>query len=79
MSQLDETFTVCPVLAVGNRLGVVVGHEVEIKVGVRVLELVNQLHAEELVELLGSLRLYMKFCQGESGNGMGMRDECLRP
>jgi hypothetical protein len=76
------------VLAVGNRLGVVIGHEVEIKVGVRVLKLVDHLHAEKLVELEGSLRLHMEFCQIEFGNVMGMHaesmfksagDECLRP
>ena len=66
-------------LAVGNRLGVIVGHELEINVGVGVLKLVDHLHAEKLVELEGSLRLYMKFCQIESKSAMGLGDECLRP
>jgi hypothetical protein len=59
VGQLDDAFTVCPVLAVRNRPGVVVGQEVEIKVGIGVFELVDHLHAEELIELDGSLRLYV--------------------
>lgn len=88
MSQFDEALAVCPVLAVGNGLGVVVSHEVEIKVGIGVLELVDHLHAEKLVKLDGSLRLYMESCQAKLGYGMGIRavpmvellaDGCLRP
>jgi hypothetical protein len=67
------------VLSVRNRLGFVVGHKVEIKVGIGILKLVDHFHAEELVELEGSLRLHMEFCQVEFGIDMGMRDECLRP
>jgi hypothetical protein len=52
-------------LAVGYRLGVVIGHEVEIKVGIGVLELIDHLHTEKLIELEGSLRLYMDICQVE--------------
>jgi hypothetical protein len=62
VGQLNEAFTVWPVLAVGDRSGVVVGHEVEIKVGVGVLKLVDHLHTEELIELQGSLRLYVDYC-----------------
>jgi hypothetical protein len=52
-------------LAVGYRLGVVIGHEVEIKVGIGVLKLIDHLHTEKLIELEGSLRLYMDICQVE--------------
>lgn len=58
MRQFYKTFTVGPVLAMEDRLGVVVGHEVEIEIGIRVLELVDELHAQMLVEFDGSLRLH---------------------
>lgn len=62
MGQFNEALAVGPVLAMGDRLGVVVGHKVEIELGVRVLHLVDHLHAKMLVKLDGSLRLYTKSC-----------------
>lgn len=54
----NKALAVSPVLSMGNGLRVVVAQEIEVKLGIRVLELVDELHAQMLVEFDGSLRLH---------------------
>lgn len=53
--ELDDAFAVGPVVRMTDGFGGIVGHEVEVEFVVRELELVDLLHAEELVELDGFL------------------------
>jgi hypothetical protein len=49
--QLDEAFAIAEVVGVGDCLGTVVTHEIEVKLGFRLFNLSNHLHTEVFVEL----------------------------
>ena len=53
--ELDDALTICPMVAVRNRLWAIVCEEVEVKLGVRVRQLINELHAQELIEFQTTL------------------------
>jgi hypothetical protein len=57
VSELDNALAVGPVIAVGHCLGAVVCEEVEVELGVRVLDLIDHFHAEEFIELDTPLRV----------------------
>jgi hypothetical protein len=51
VSQLNQTFTIRPVFAVRKRLFVIVGHKVQIELGLGLFNLLDQLHAQKLIVL----------------------------
>lgn len=48
--QLDDALAIGEVVSMGQSLGAVIGHEIEVELCFRVLELLNDFHAQELVE-----------------------------
>lgn len=55
--ELNNSFAVCPVIGVRDSLGAIVCEKVEIKSGIGLLDVVDLLHAQELVELDRALRI----------------------
>jgi hypothetical protein len=53
--ELDDALAICPMVAVRNRLWAIVCEEVKIELSVRVWQLINELHAQELIELQTTL------------------------
>jgi len=53
--ELHDTLAICPMVAVRNRLWAIVCEEVKIELGVRVWQLIDQLHAQELIKFQTAL------------------------
>jgi hypothetical protein len=58
VSQFNYALPIGPMIPMRHSLGRVVCQEIEIKLGIRVLQCINYFHSEELVEPNRSLRIF---------------------